>query len=206
MKNIFQKKLKQSIMKVLLGLFLSAILMTGTANAQKVVFGIKGGLNVSDIRHSNDLRYDPVVGFHAGMLAHIHLTKRFALQPETFYSTGGANYKSGPSDTRYNLGYIQVPVLLQYMFLNGLRVQAGPQLGFLVNAKSKTGDLKEDFKNDLNTVDFGVTTGASYQVPHTGFGFDARINLGLTDINKDGNIKSTNRGFQLGVFYLFNKK
>jgi hypothetical protein len=50
-----------------------------------------------------------------------------------------------------------------------------------------------------------MAAGASYLVPNTGFGFDARVNLGLTDINKDGNIKSTNRGFQLGVFYLFNK-
>jgi hypothetical protein len=170
-----------------------------------VKFGIKGGLNVSDIHHNNGTQYDPVVGLHAGMLAHIHLTKKFALQPEVFYSTQGANYKNGPFDTRYNLGYIQVPVLVQYMILNGLRLQAGPQLGFLVNAKSKTGDIKQDFKNDLNTVDFGMAAGASYLVPNTGFGFDARVNLGLTDINKDGNIKSTNRGFQLGVFYLFNK-
>ncbi len=193
-------------MKILLSLFMAAILFTGTTIAQKVNFGIKGGLNVYNIHNSNSINYDPVVGFHAGVLAHIHLTKRFALQPETFYSTNGANYKAGPFDTRYNLGYIQVPVLLQYMFQNGVRLQAGPQLGFLISAKSKTGDIKEDFKNDLNTVDFGLATGASYLIPHTGFGFDARFNLGLTDINKEGNIKSTNRGFQLGVFYLFNKK
>ncbi len=193
-------------MKLLLSVMITAIILTGTANAQQVNFGIKGGLNVSDIHLSNGPDYDPVVGLHAGVLAHIHLTKRFALQPEVFYSTHGAHYKNGPFDTRYNLGYIQVPVLLQYMFLNGLRVQAGPQLGFLVHAKSKTGNIKEDFKNDLNTVDFGLATGASYQVPNTGFGFDARFNLGLSEINKDGNVKSTNRGFQLGIFYLFNKK
>lgn len=192
-------------MKFLLSVVIAATVLTGTANAQQAKFGIKGGLNVSDIRHSNGTNYEPVAGFHAGFLAHIHLTKRFALQPEAFYSTNGANYKSGPLDTRYNLGYIQVPVLLQYMFLNGIRVQAGPQLGFLVNAKSHSGDLKEDFKDDLKTVDFGLTTGASYLVPKTGFGFDARYNIGLSDINKDGNIKSSNRGFQLGVFYLFNK-
>lgn len=194
------------MMKLLLSVFIAAVVLTGTANAQHANFGIKGGLNVSDIHHSNGPEYDPVVGLHFGVLAHIHLTKRFALQPEVFYSTHGANYKNGAFDTRYNLGYIQVPVLLQYMFLNGLRLQAGPQLGFLVNAKSKTGDIKDDFKNDLNAVDFGIATGASYLVPNTGFGFDARFNLGLSDINKEGNIKSTNRGFQIGVFYLFNKK
>ncbi len=192
-------------MKILSSLFLAAILMAGTANAQKVNFGIKGGVNIYNIHNSNSIDYNPVVGFHAGGLVHIHLSKLFALQPEIFYSTGGANYKNGPFDTRYNLGYINVPVLVQYMFLNGLRLQAGPQLGFLVSAKSKTGDIKQDFKNDLNTVDFGLATGASYLVPNTGFGFDARVNFGLTDINKEGTVTSTNRGLQLGVFYLFNK-
>lgn len=193
-------------MKLLLSVCMAAIVLTGTVNAQQVKFGIKGGLNISDIHHDNGLKYDPVVGVHAGFLAHIHLTKKFALQPEIFYSTQGAYYKDGPLNTRYNLGYIQVPVLLQYMILDGLRLQAGPQLGILVHANSKTGDVKENFRNDLKSVDFGLATGASYQVPHTGFGFDARFNLGLSDINKDGNIKSSNRGFQLGVFYLFNKK
>ncbi len=192
-------------MKFLASLALASVLMIGTATAQKVKFGIKGGLNVYDIHNSNGTNYDPVVGFHIGGLAHIHLTKRFALQPETFFSANGANYKNGPTETRYNTGYIQVPVLLQYMILDGLRLQAGPQVGFLVSAKSKTGDLKTDVRNDLNAVDFGLATGASYLVPNTGFGFDARFNLGLSDINKTGNVKSTNRGFQLGVFYLFNK-
>jgi len=144
MKNIFRKLLlKQNNMKILSSLFLAAILLTGTANAQekithtkKVNFGIKGGVNIYNINNSNAINYDPVVGFHAGFLAHIHLDKKFAIQPEIFYSTGGANYKNGPFDTRYNLGYINVPVLFQYMILNGLRLQAGPQLGFLVSAKS----------------------------------------------------------------------
>jgi len=192
-------------MKFLASIVLASLLMIGTATAQKVNFGIKGGLNVYNIHNSNGTNYDPVAGFHAGVLAHIHLSKRFALQPETFFSTNGANFKNGPFETKYNLGYIQVPVLLQYMILDGLRLQAGPQVGFLVSAKSKTGDLKEDFKNDVNSVDFGLATGASYLIPKTGFGFDARYNLGLSDINKNGSVKSTNRGFQLGVFYLFNK-
>lgn len=193
-------------MKLLLSLMIAAIVFTGSATAQHVKFGVKGGVNVNSIHSSHGVDYSPVVGFHAGMLAHIHLSKSFALQPEVFYSTNGANYKSGPYDSQYDLGYIQVPILVQYMFQNGLRLQAGPQLGFLVNAKSKTGDLKTDVKNDLNAVDFGLASGASYQIPHTGFGFDARFNLGLTDINKNGNVKSTNRGFQAGIFYLFNTK
>jgi hypothetical protein len=92
------------------------------------------------------------------------------------------------------------------MFNNGFRLQAGPQLSFLTHAVVKDNSVKENISNDLNSVDFGLTTGASYQVPNTGLGFDARFNLGLTDINKNGTITSTNRGGQLGVFYLFKRK
>ena len=193
-------------MKLLLSVALAAIIMTGTVQAQKVSFGIKGGLNIYDIHNTNNIDYTPVVGFHVGGLAHIHLTKHFALQPELVYSANGANYKYTNNDTRISLGYINMPVLLQYMFASGLRLQAGPQVSFLVHAVSRNNSIKENIIDDLNTVDFGLATGASYQVPNTGFGFDARFNLGLTDINKDGNIKSTNRGFQVGVFYLFHYK
>lgn len=198
--------LNHTTMKFFLSVALAAIFMTGTVQAQQVSFGIKGGLNIYDIHNSNNINYDPVVGFHIGGLSHIHLTKHFALQPEVFYSTNGANYKSGGNDFRINLGYISVPVLVQYMFTNGLRVQAGPQVGFLVHAISKDNNIKENIREDINAVDFSLATGASYQVPNTGFGFDARFNLGLSDLNKNGTVKSTNRGVQLGVFYLFNKK
>ncbi len=193
-------------MKLLLSVFIAAVVLTGTANAQHANIGIKGGLNVTNIHNSNGVEYDNLVGFNVGLLAHIHFNKQFALQPELVYSTAGASNKNGPFETKYNMGYINVPVLFQYMFDNGFRLQAGPQVGFLVSAKSKTGDFKEDFKEDLNKVDFSLAAGMSYLVPKTGFGFDARYNLGLSDINKEGNVKSTNRGFQVGVFYLFDKQ
>jgi len=193
-------------MKILLGAVLAVIIMTGTANAQKVSFGIKGGLNIYNADNRNGYDYTPVVGLHAGVLSHIHLTKHFALQPEIVFSTHGAHTRNNVYEIRDRFAYINVPVLVQYMFNNGLRVQAGPQLGFLVHAVSKYGNVKENIREDLNAVDFGFATGASYQIPNTGFGFDARVNLGLSDINRNGTVRSTNRGLQLGVFYIFPKK
>jgi hypothetical protein len=40
-------------------------------------------------------------------------------------------------------------------------------------------------------------------VSPSGFGVDARYHLGLSNIREDDNNKAMNRGFQLGVFYLF---
>lgn len=192
-------------MKTILSLAFAIFIMAGTGYAQTASFGIKGGLNVYNIHNSNNVVYDPVIGFHAGGLVHVHLTKSFALQPEVTVSTVGADYKSGPFETRYDLVYINTPLLFQYMFNNGLRMQAGPQVSFLVDAKTRAGNIKENVRSDFNSVDFGLTTGASYQVPKTGFGFDARYNFGLTNINSNGSVTSNNRGFQAGIFYLFHR-
>ena len=179
-------------MKFLIG-FIAAMLITCIGSAQHgnspagfVNLGIKGGLNLYNVHNDNNTEYDQITGYSFGLLGHIHLNSQWAMQPELVYSKQGA--------AKYNLDYINVPVLLQYMFDNGFRLQAGPQVGFLVSA---------DNKDNLNPVDFGVSIGASYVVPSTGFGIDTRYNLGLSNINKDDAVKSTNRGLQLGLFYIF---
>lgn len=188
-------------MKYLIGL-LTAILITGIAGAQHsdspkghVNIGIKGGVNVHNVYNDNNVKYDPRVGYHFGLLGHIHLSKELAVQPELVYSAQGA--------TNYNLDYINVPVLLQYMFDNGFRLQAGPQAGFLISAKSKNDNTTTDNKSDLKPIDIGLSIGASYIFPPTGVGVDARYNHGLSNINKSSTVNSTNRGFQVGVFYIF---
>jgi hypothetical protein len=179
-------------MKFLIGL-ITAILITGVASAQHgnapaghVSLGIKGGLNMYNIHNDNGTEYDQRTGYNFGLLAHIHRNNQWAFQPELVYSAQGAK--------DYDLGYVNIPVLIQYMFDNGFRIQAGPQIGFLVSA---------DNKDDLNPIDFALSIGASYVVPSTGFGIDFRYNLGLTNINKDSDVNSTNRGIQFGVFYIF---
>ena len=192
-------------MKYLIGL-MTAILITGVAGAQHgnapaghVSLGIKGGVNVYNVHNDNDTEYDSKAGFHFGLLGHMHFDNQFAIQPEILYSAQGT--KNG--DTKYNLDYVNVPVLFQYMFDNGFRIQAGPQLGFLISAKSKNNNTTIDIKDNYKPIDLGASIGASYVVPSTGFGIDARYNIGLSNINKTGTVKSTNRGVQFGVFYIF---
>lgn len=189
-----------------------AILMGSTAGklsaqqegtkASHASFGVKGGLNVYNIHNDNNVEYDTKLGFHLGMLAHLHLSKQFALQPELLYSTQGAKYSVSNNEAKVNLGYINVPVMLQYMFNNGFRLQAGPQVGFLTRARLEMNNTKTDVKDNYQTVDFAVGFGAGYVSPKSGLGIDARYNLGVSDINENSTVKSTNRGFQVGLFYL----
>lgn len=189
-------------MKFLTGLVLIMTLTAVTVQAQHVNLGFKGGLNLYNIHNDNGVEYDTKAGFHLGLIGHIHINKSFALQPELVYSTQGAKYTVSGTDTKIKLDYLNVPFMFQYMFDNGFRLQAGPQLGFLVHAKTETGNVSVDIKDNMKTVDFGLGFGAGYINPASGFGVDARYNLGVSSINENSNVKSTNRGFQLGVFYL----
>ncbi|WP_372906053.1 porin family protein [Rhodohalobacter sp.] len=174
------------------------VLAAGTVTAQHTNIGIKGGLNSYNINSDNGSGFDSKIGLHIGLLGHIHLKDQIAFQPELVYSMQGT--ESGNTDI--NLDYINIPLLFQYMYDNGFRIQAGPQLGFLLNAKAENGS-SVDIKDDFKTMDLGLSVGASYVHTPTGFGVDARYNLGLSDISENSSNELTNRGVQLGVFYLF---
>lgn len=199
-------------MKYLFGL-ITVLFITGAVSAQHgnpptghLSLGIKGGVNVFNIHNNPGSSYDPRVGYNFGLLGHIHIGNQFAIQPEIVYSAQGAQHTTSSVTTKYNLDYINVPILFQYMWDNGFRIEAGPQIGFLVSAKSKINDVSTDNKENMETVELAASFGASYIHPPTGLGIDARYNVGLTNINKTNDIKSTNQGLQLGVFYLFGHK
>ena len=193
-------------MKLKAKVAMAAILFTSTAMAQHVNIGIKGGVNVYNINNENNVKYDAKIGFNIGLLGHVHLAKQLALQPELVYSAQGAKFTTAGIETKLNLGYLNIPILVQYMFDNGFRLQAGPQIGFLLAAKAKTGSTEIDFKDNLKKVDFSIGAGIGYVNPATGFGVDARYNIGVSNINDNTTSKSYNRGLQVGVFYLFKHK
>jgi hypothetical protein len=186
-----------------MSLSLVMVLMFATltkAQESTVEFGLKGGLNFADLNYESKMDSKTRTSVHAGLLAHFHLNKNWAIQPELMFSGQGAKYDG---DRTLKLGYLNIPVLAQYMFDNGFRLQTGPQLGFLLNAKSEVGDLEANVKEDLNTTDVSWSFGVGYITP-SGFGVDARYNLGLTNISEDDN-SVKNNVFQLGIFYQFRK-
>lgn len=187
---IIMKKIISSIIV----LFLTSALFAQT----EVQFGIKGGLNLANFKDADTRNSDARTGLHVGGLAHIHLSRSFAVQPEIMFSMQGGDNANG-TETKVN--YINIPVLAQYMFADGFRLQTGPQLGILTSAENKTNNVESDVKDAVKKTDIAWSLGLSY-ITHTGIGFDGRYNLGLTDISKN-NTDLKNRVWQLGVFYQF---
>ncbi len=179
------------------------VLITGAVAAQQTHFGLKGGVNVSSIEIDDGEDYESKTGVHLGGLAHIHITRHFAVQPELVFSMQGGEDES--ENMKLKLNYINIPLLAQYMTNEGFRLQTGPQLGILTSAESKFGDLEVDSDDDVSTADFSWVFGAGYLF-RSGFGIDARYNLGISNISDDESFEARNRVFQVGVFYQFMHK
>jgi hypothetical protein len=166
-------------------------------------FGIKAGLNVANLKVENFDNTDSRLGFHAGLLAHLHLSPQWALQPEVVYSAEGATFDfGGGEEAKIKNDYINIPVMLQYMFDNGFRLEAGPQLGLLVSSKIEDQDgNEEDADDSFKTTNVSIGFGLNY-LTHSGFGVGGRYNLGVSNI-AEGSGDTKGRVFQISLFYMF---
>lgn len=193
-------------MKLFFSVAFATFMLAGTLNAQHINIGLKGGLNVYNVDNDKGSSNDPILGYHLGLIGHTHLAPQWALQPELMFSAQGAKYTIAGVETKLKLNYINIPLMIQYMFDNGFRLQAGPQLGILASANSSVNDNDTDIKDSMETVEFGLGGGIGYVDNSSGLGIDLRYNRGISNINKNSSISSNNSGLQIGLFYLFAHK
>jgi hypothetical protein len=195
-----QERLQKSPMKkCVFALFAMAVAATASAQLPKI--GIKGGLNIANIS-TNSGNVSSRLSGHGGLLVHAHLAPAFALQPEVIYSSQGTKQSFEGETVNWNLDYLNVPIMLQYMFRNGFRVEAGPQVGLLLSAKIKDPSGQTDIKQNLKQADFALGFGLNY-LSTAGFGIGGRYNLGLSNINKNAAAPIKNRVAQISLFYMF---
>ena len=194
-----------------IALFLTSILISAVSFSQ-VQFGIKGGLNVSSF-HDEDQAADEDVtrkaSFHVGGLAHIPLSRQFAIQPELVYSKEGAENKQPFFVGKTVFGYVNLPVLVQFKIKSNFRLETGPQIGYLTRAvlnEPDGGSGSRDIKEYFSKTSFSWSWGIGYLFRNN-LGIDARFNLGLSNIyDEEGAFGTSNvrsRVGQLGLFYQF---
>ena len=188
-----------------ISLFMTAVFLSAVTMAQndRVNFGLKAGVNLANLNVEDYDETEMKLGMYGGALAHIHITPNIGLQPEVVYSTQGA--KDG--DTKWLIDYVNVPIMLQYMFNNGFRIETGPQVGFLAGVADKRDGTETGFftSDDFKTVDFSWSVGLGY-LTYSGLGIDGRYNFGISNINDFGTATVRNNVFQVGLFYMLNSK
>lgn len=199
------------------------------AQAQSTVqVGVKTGLSLAvlDGTINRGAEYKP--SFHVGGVLRWRPSTRVAIQPELVFSQQGADNRIplGPVtlESKTNLSYLNLPVLVKVYLGNVVNVHVGPQFGLLVSARDKgevgyssssgikTGD--EDVKSDYKS-DVGVCAGLGADLKN-GLLLAARFNYGLSDIDNNAFTQQIrevadldglhNRVLEVSVGYVFGSK
>ncbi len=215
-------------MKKLFYIVAVALVSTG-AFAQKLSYGVKAGLNFSTITGdeffftADDMYADKSmrIGFHAGLTGECRFNDFIGMQAELLYSQQGLRQTSKDSDgksvTRFD--YLNLPVMAKFYLIDGLSLEAGLQLGYLMSAKLKGADsgssstvnlLDYEYSYSDNFIRFDIAAafGLSYKFV-SGIEVSARYNLGLTRLSNttyDGSNKkpvSKNNVMAIGLGYRF---
>jgi hypothetical protein len=171
------------------------LLAVNFINAQKVSYGLKGGLNLANISVSGEGAPSTSYfsNFHVGGFVEIQLNKKVSFQPELLYSNQGGRFDQVVdieegifiTNNTLKLSYINIPMMIKYYANDKLYFEGGPQVGFLTSAKLKVevsgyGSAEEDVKDSFNGVDFGLGFGLGYNFTKQLAG-NFRYNFGLTN-------------------------
>ena len=163
-------------------------------------FGIKGGLNIANLYTSDAKSSDMLIGFNVGVFDKMPVSNFFTIQPELYITTKGAtvNYNNLliNGSAKFNLTYIELPILFVANVNELFNVQFGPYVAYLVDGTVKNQsnlgifDFEKNINIDnYNRIDAGVVVGAGLDFGAISLG--ARFNLGLTKVGKTQTILGT---------------
>lgn len=200
----------------------AALAITGTALfAQKVSFGIKGGVqqnSVSVRTTGGDEDYTlemPGIGFQLGGVADIAVSSNFSVQPNLLFNY--RSVKTAMLNGKMSGISVDLPINALYRH-NGFFIGAGPNLSYNISGKIKPfTDGDEDvelFKANegeeealLTRFEIGVNAMMGYQFP-SGFGIAANFTRGFNNLVKDEEdsegTKFNFKQFGISFIYMFN--
>ena len=161
-------------------------------------FGIKGGVNLSNLYVDNVKDENMKVGINLGLYAKLPLAKGFSIQPELIYSSKGAkltydNLLLGKGEYRFNLNYIEVPVLAVINIAKNINLNGGGYVSYLSSANVKDMDNNGNISNvkdlnadNFNRFDYGLAGGVGIDVQN--FTIGGRYTYGLKEVGTSGSL------------------
>lgn len=201
--------------KTLLMISLTIITITAVKSQEKIQFGVKGGINFTNITSNILYNKEYKTGFHVGALVEIPFGNKFSLQPEILYSTQGVDgevpliydlYPGGPVPQpllgEYKLDYIQIPVLAKIYLIKNFSLEIGPSFNFLVNDEENYGSISRS--NFGSKFEFSGILGISYKLKSRLFGSIRYVNGFTSALNRGSyNEDAKNFNFQFGIGFMF---
>jgi len=188
-------------------------------------FGIIGGLVCSTIYGDEADSFDNRIGLHFGVMGTRAISDDFAIHGELLYAAMGSDFEEegfeifeagiqrgggGDISGTFKLDYLILLIAAQYSIAEGLTLEAGPQVGFLLSAKDEFVfdgiSEEEDVKDQTKGLDVGVSGGVGYEFD-LGLYLKARYYLGLLEVNDfmfPGNESWKNSALFVSAGFFFN--
>jgi hypothetical protein len=147
--------------------------------------GLKGGLSISNFSNTPEVGFNQLkAGYNTGIFVSKKLLSFSHIQGELLYNSKGRNDEFH----RYNLSYIDLPVLLKIKIKN-IDIHGGAYFSYLASAEVKQKIMNGSIElHDLNRknfapIDYGFCYGAGFRKDIFFFGF--RFLKGKNEIPDD---------------------
>lgn len=161
-----------------------------TDNREKFQFGLKAGLNYSNVydEQGEEFEADAKFGFVGGLFVAIPIGKYLGIQPEVLISQkgfrGNGVILGNPYSFNRTTTYIDVPLQFMLKPSEFFTILAGPQFSYLMNQRdvftssSNSFEQEQEFKQDnIRKNVFGVVGGFDINLRHITLGARAACDL-----------------------------
>ncbi len=187
----------ENMKRIVLSFLFVALAATASAQYRDISWGVKGGLNLSNIRNTSHPQ--PKTGANAGVFLTLDMGRGWSFQPELMYSEQGnimadQQGDNAAYDETYAFDCINLPLMFRYRVAGGLHVEFGLQAGWKISARYHGENYNVDADSpdyakmgwwsipspNYNTFDLQMPLGLSYDFK-PGVFVSARYNVGLTN-------------------------
>jgi len=174
-------------------IFSISILKGQTSDENKARFGIKAGLNISNMYTKDVQDKNTIFGFNGGLFLKVPVTSNFAVQPELLYTTKGSeltynSFVTGKAS--FTLNYVELPVLAVINLTKIVNIYGGIYIATLTSVvvKNKSDVDLFNFENELKKSDFemydwGLVGGAGLDFNKVSLGI--RYEYGMKPVGKE---------------------
>ena len=158
------------------------VLFAGVVNGQ--TFGVKGGVNFSNILKTGDQNFNTEfkTGFNAGMFAEIPIISSLSFAPELMFSqkgykTTGSSLLGGPNEYSVTTNFIELPILAKINASDKFSIVLGPQVSFLTSTTETFKQGSDSYQNKIREENDRLKKSLFGGVVGVGFGLTEKLSL-----------------------------
>ena len=153
-------------------------------------FGIKAGLNFSNVTNTSQITNNNETGYNVGIFLEPKSKSILSSKTELIFSKQGYNYTTGSVTGNADLMYLMLPTYMCINITRFFQIHIGAQMAYLINAKAdstSTSGTSYPFSDALqyyNRFDYGFGGGVEVH-PFKGLLIGTRINISLAKLYSD---------------------